>query len=30
MMVNAVLGLALLDMYLGKKKKQLRDKQYQH
>jgi hypothetical protein len=26
MMVNAVLGLALLDMYLGKKKKQLRDK----
>jgi hypothetical protein len=30
MMVNAVLGLALLDMYLGKKKKQLRDRQYQN
>lgn len=26
MMVNAVLGLALLDMYLGKKKKQLKNK----
>jgi hypothetical protein len=25
-MVNAVLGLVLLDMYLGKKKKQLQEK----
>lgn len=29
MMVNVILGLVLLDMYLGKKKKQLIDKQYQ-
>jgi magnesium-transporting ATPase (P-type) len=29
MMVNVILGLVLLDMYLSKKKKQLRDKQYQ-
>jgi hypothetical protein len=29
MMVNVILGLVLLDMYLGKKKKQLRDKQFQ-
>ena len=28
MMVNVILGLVLLDMYLGKKKKQLREKQY--
>jgi hypothetical protein len=29
MMVNVVLGLVLLDMYLGKKKKQLREKQFE-
>ena len=26
MMLNVVLGLVMLDMYLGKKKKQIRDK----
>lgn len=29
MMVNVVLGLVMLDMYLGKKKKQLREKQFE-